>query len=278
MITVAGISLAAALLLPSGCNMAGWGFCVRISPETEMQIYPAGPDGLIYGYDLPDGSRARVYAGWSPTDMEAGRWSERRQGLESVRWRAGENGRIDYYIERSWAESAGIPRLLHAWVEASPEGEISDAENLVLTLRSCDPRLCPPPAPGLAEPAEGGGAAVETAADADTAPETEPIPEPTPTPALIPDSVPAVESDPVYTIEPAVEVDSASETETVSSTDGVTDNSTGEQESGTAEIDSPATNSYGVPTEEADASPAEPQNEAEEPQRRRDPVVLTGND
>ena len=42
-----------------------------------------------------------------------------------------------------WAESAGIPRFLHAWIEASETGEISEAEALIQTLRSCDPRMCP---------------------------------------------------------------------------------------------------------------------------------------
>jgi len=110
-----------------------------------MEIASNETDPVIYQFQLPDGSRAFVAVGNSTEAVFGGQWSERRQGLETVRWQADGQGRIDYYTERVWADSAGIPRFLHAWIEASETGEISGAEALIQTLRSCDPRMCPAP-------------------------------------------------------------------------------------------------------------------------------------
>ncbi|MEE2526103.1 hypothetical protein V0U79_06970 [Hyphobacterium sp. HN65] len=104
-------------------------------------------DPFIYHFRFEDGSQAFVAVSFDTETAVGGEWSERRQGLETVRWRADGEGRIDYYIERVWAEAAGIPRWLHAWIEASSEGEISNAETLIHSLRSCDPGMCPAPVP-----------------------------------------------------------------------------------------------------------------------------------
>ncbi|GJL96433.1 MAG: hypothetical protein DHS20C06_02500 [Hyphobacterium sp.] len=100
-----------------------------------------------YHFSMADGSSAHVRIDSETEIIRVGAWSERRQGLETVRWQADGDGRIDYFIERVWAESAGIPRWIHAWILASESGEISDAEALILTLRSCDPGMCPVPEP-----------------------------------------------------------------------------------------------------------------------------------
>ncbi|WP_394692620.1 hypothetical protein [Hyphobacterium sp.] len=140
-------SLLASLFLPTGCSMPGWSFCVRMPADARMEVAQDQTDPVIYRFEMADGSNAFVAVGESTEVVYGGQWSERRQGLETVRWQANGDGRIDYYIERVWAESAGIPRFLHAWVEASETGEISGAEELILTLRSCDPRMCPPLGP-----------------------------------------------------------------------------------------------------------------------------------
>lgn len=146
-------SLLATAFLPTGCSMPGWSFCVRMPADARMEVAQDQTDPVIYRFEMTDGSNAFVAVGETTEAVYGGQWSERRQGLETVRWQASGDGRIDYYIERVWAESAGIPRFLHAWIEASDGGEISDAEALIQTLRSCDPRLCP--APGPVSPAPG---------------------------------------------------------------------------------------------------------------------------
>jgi hypothetical protein len=146
------LSMLAAMFLPTGCNTPGWSFCVDLPPEARMEVVQDVEDFIVYQFDMSDGSGTFIYVGWAPQIQQSGQWSERRQGLETVRWQASGDGRIDYYIERVWAESAGIPRWVHAWVVASETGEISDAEALILTLRSCDPGLCPAPGPALPTP------------------------------------------------------------------------------------------------------------------------------
>jgi len=136
-------SILATLFLPTGCSMPGWSFCVRMPDDARMEVAQDQSDPVIYRFEMADGSNAFVAVGESTEVVYGGQWSERRQGLETVRWQANGGGRIDYYIERVWAESAGIPRFLHAWIEASETGEISEAEALIQTLRSCDPRMCP---------------------------------------------------------------------------------------------------------------------------------------
>jgi hypothetical protein len=146
------VSLLATVFLPTGCSLPGWSFCVRMPADARMEVAQDQTDPVIYQFAMADGSRAFVAVGESTEAVHGGQWSERRQGLETVRWQADGDGRIDYYIERVWAESAGIPRFLHAWIEASETGEISDAEALIQTLRSCDPRMCPALGP-VASPA-----------------------------------------------------------------------------------------------------------------------------
>lgn len=141
------ISLLTAVLLPNGCTLPGWSFCVRMPADAVMELAQDETDPFIYQFRFEDGSRAFIAVGFDTEIAVGGTWSERRQGLETLRWRANGEGRIDYYIERVWAESAGIPRWLHAWVEASESGEISGAEALINTLRSCDPGMCPAPGP-----------------------------------------------------------------------------------------------------------------------------------
>ncbi|WP_421790642.1 hypothetical protein [Hyphobacterium sp.] len=257
-----------------------------------MRLFPAGPDGVIYGFVMEDGSQARIYAGWSPTGMASGRWSERRQGLETVRWRASENGRIDYYIDRPWAESAGIPRRLHAWVEASENGEISGAESLILTLRSCDPRMCPPPAAALVEPNGGGGSpepapVVANAAEpeAETTPETdsaeavetettiEPLPRPEPEPvAEVASEID--ETSPLGTEQVPPVAESVSESaETAAEAEPIIP----EPEPGDEPVIPEAVPDNVTEPESAEDEATEPEDAAEEPRQRRGPVVLTGN-
>lgn len=160
-------SLLASLFLPTGCSMPGWSFCVRMPADARMEVAQDQADPVIYRFEMADGSNAFVAVGQSNAVVYGGQWSERRQGLETVRWQANGDGRIDYYIERVWAESVGIPRFLHAWVEASEAGEISGAEDLILTLRSCDPRMCPPLGP-VASPVTPIDAAETESAEANT--------------------------------------------------------------------------------------------------------------
>lgn len=127
--------------------MPGWSFCVRMPESAAREVHANAQDFVVYDFEMADGSSAHVYVGWAPQLMGPGRWSERRQGLETVRWQTGEEGRIDYYIERVWAESADIPRWLHMWVLPSEDGVTAEAEALIGTLQSCDPRLCPDPGP-----------------------------------------------------------------------------------------------------------------------------------
>jgi hypothetical protein len=136
-------STLAAIFLPTGCNTPGWSFCVRMPPDVPMEITQDEDTSAVYNFAMPDGSSAHVRIDPETDAVRGGTWSVRRQGLENVRWQADGHGRIDYFIERVWAESAGIPRFIHAWIEASETGEISDAEALILTLRSCDPGMCP---------------------------------------------------------------------------------------------------------------------------------------
>lgn len=145
------LSVLASAFLPNGCNQPGWSFCVAMPPDAERIVNLEDGNVVIYDYLMSDGSRAHIYVGRDPAAMAPGRWSERRQGLETVRWQTGENGRIDYYIERVWADSAGIPRWLHMWVLPSEDGETAEAEAMIATVRSCDERLCP--SPGPVEPA-----------------------------------------------------------------------------------------------------------------------------
>lgn len=139
------LSTLAALFLPTGCNTPGWSFCVNLPPDVPMDIAQDEAGFAIYHFSMPDGSSAHVRIDPETELMRGGAWSVRRQGLENVRWQADGEGRIDYFIERVWAESAGIPRWIHAWIEASDAGEISEAEGLIQTLRSCDPGMCPAP-------------------------------------------------------------------------------------------------------------------------------------
>jgi hypothetical protein len=141
------ISLLTAVLLPNGCTLPGWSFCVRMPADAALEIAQDQSAPYLYQFSFPDGSSAYVAVGFNTEIAVGGQWSERRQGLETLRWRADGEGRIDYYIERVWADTAGIPRWLHAWVEASETGEISGAEALIHTLRSCDPAMCPAPGP-----------------------------------------------------------------------------------------------------------------------------------
>lgn len=122
--------------------------------DAERTVHFEGEAGILYNFVMADGSSAHIHVGWGAVEMAPGQWSERRQGLETVRWQTGEDGRIDYYIERVWAELAGIPRWLHMWVLPSEEGTIVDAEALIGTVRSCDERLCP--SPGPVDAAEAG--------------------------------------------------------------------------------------------------------------------------
>ena len=145
------LSTLAAMFMPTGCTTPGWSFCVRMPVDATMELTQDVEDFIVYHYEMPDGSDAFIYVGWAPQIHQGGQWSERRQGLETVRWQANGEGRIDYYTERVWAESVGIPRFLHAWIEASETGEISDAEALIQTLRSCDPRMCPAPSTSTPE-------------------------------------------------------------------------------------------------------------------------------
>ncbi len=140
-------SALAAVLLPTGCTLPGWSFCVRMPPGAVMEVAQDEGSAFTYGFTMADGSRAEIIVGDAVEPPRGGSWSERRQGLETVRWQAGGDGRIDYYIERVWAESAGIPRWLMARVIASEAGEIDAAESLIYTLRSCDPGMCPAPGP-----------------------------------------------------------------------------------------------------------------------------------
>lgn len=146
MISLLG-SILAVLFLPTGCNLPGWSFCVRMPSDGVVEV--ARDDGGIvsYSFSMADGSRAEVRVSEDVEPARGGTWSERRQGLETLRWQADGAGRIDYYIERVWADAAGIPRFLHARIIASGTGEIAGAEALVQTLRSCDPGMCPAPGP-----------------------------------------------------------------------------------------------------------------------------------
>jgi hypothetical protein len=140
-------SLLATMFLPNGCTLPGWSFCVRMPPGAVLEVAQDQTEPVIYHFAFEDGSAVFVAVSHDTEMPAGGAWSERRQGLETLRWRADGQGRIDYYIERVWAESAGIPRWLHIWIEASEAGEISGAEALVATVQSCDPRLCPAPGP-----------------------------------------------------------------------------------------------------------------------------------
>lgn len=141
------VSTLAVLFLPTGCNFPGWSFCVNVPPDAVMEVAENNSGIVTYSFLMTDGSRAEVRIGEDMAPARGGLWSERRQGLETVRWRADGAGRIDYYIERVWADTAGIPRFLHARVDGSETGEIAGAEALIQTLRSCDPQMCPDPGP-----------------------------------------------------------------------------------------------------------------------------------
>ncbi|WP_420433892.1 hypothetical protein [Hyphobacterium sp.] len=163
------LSALASAFLPTGCNQPGWSFCVAMPPDAERTVNLEDGDFVVYDYLMSDGSRAHIFVGRDPVEMAPGRWSERRQGLETVRWQSGENGRIDYYIERVWADAAGIPRWLHMWVLPSEDGATADAEALIASVRSCDERLCPSPGPvDPIQPAEPVGADGELAGGDDS--------------------------------------------------------------------------------------------------------------
>ena len=151
---------------------------MRMPPDVQMDIAQEDDSAAVYNFAMPDGSSAHVRVDPETDSIRGGTWSVRRQGLENVRWQADGDGRIDYFIERVWAESVGIPRWVHAWIDASETGEISDAEALILTLRSCDPGMCPAPGPSMTLPVAPTSASADPTEPSDTGASADDNPEP----------------------------------------------------------------------------------------------------
>lgn len=142
MIATALVAVVQAASLPDACNLAGWSFCVALPDGGTAELIANREDFVVYRFELPDGSSMGMYVGWAPNLAQSASWAWREQGMYSVRWLRGENGRTDYEMDRP---TGSVPQYLHFWTLPGPDGVISDARSLAASVRTCGPEICQDP-------------------------------------------------------------------------------------------------------------------------------------